>query len=142
MIFVSLTRLRLRSVRLLPSFLFHLFLTVRQIKRSPGFQKGALLSDRRLTFWTLTAWDSVESMRQYITTGSHKAVMPYLLDWCDEASVAHWSQLDTKLPSWLEAGTRMRNDGRASKVRDPSPHHASLLFTSPRTIASVKIRPS
>jgi hypothetical protein len=30
-----------------------------------------------------------------------KRVRPYLLDWCDEASVVHWNQPDAALPSWL-----------------------------------------
>src|ERR1700733_7105751 len=92
MIFVSLTRLRLRSFRFVPVFVLYMLRSLRQVKKATGFQHGALLADRRWTFWTMTAWDSHESMRQYMTTGSHKNAMPHLLYWCDEASVAHWNQ--------------------------------------------------
>lgn len=142
MIFVSLTRLRIRSVRFLPLFLVHMLATVRQVKKAPGFQHGALLADRRWTFWTLTAWDDQESMRQYITTGSHKAAMPRLLNWCDEASVAHWTQSQSDLPSWIEADKRLRATGRPSKVRNPSASHATLDYAAPRTTATAPIRPS
>jgi hypothetical protein len=99
MIFVSLTRLRVRSFRFVPIFLLHTFRSVRQVKKAPGFQRGALLADRSWAFWTMAAWDAHESMRQFMTTGSHSRAMPHLLDWCDEASVAHWSQPETALPS-------------------------------------------
>jgi hypothetical protein len=131
--FVSVTRLRLRSVRFLPMFAFHTMRSITQVKHAPGFERGALLPDREWTFWTLTAWDSRESMRKYMTAGDHKRAMPYLLKWCDEASVAHWEQPGMELPSWNEADLRMRSTGRPSKVLHPSPQHASLSYRAPRT---------
>jgi hypothetical protein len=142
MIFVSLTRLRIRSFRFVPLFFAHAFRSVSQVKKAPGFLYGALLNDRSWTFWTMTAWDSQENMRQFMTTGSHKSAMPHLLHWCDEASVAHWEQQETELPSWMEADKRMREGGRASKVRNPSPQHATLNYRAPRTTAGGTIRRS
>ena len=141
MIFVSLTRLRIRSLRFLPRFAVYLIRTRRQVRNSPGFQHGALLADRSWTFWTMTAWSTQQSMRQYITTDAHKQAMPHLLDWCDEASVAHWAQLETTLPSWTEADRRMRETGRASKVRHPTPQHADLSYRPPRTTGAATIMP-
>jgi hypothetical protein len=83
--FVSLTRLRVRSIRFLPLFALYTFRATKQVKKAPGFQTGALLNDRSSTFWTMTAWDTQESMRQFMTTGAHKKAMPRLLHWCDEA---------------------------------------------------------
>jgi hypothetical protein len=140
--FVSLTRLRIRSFRFVPIFVLHTMRSLRQVKAASGFQTGALLADRRWTFWTMTAWDTPESMRQFMLSGSHKAAMPHLLDWCDEASVAHWTQLDPALPSWTEADSRMRETGRPSKVRHPSPQHATLTYRPPRTTAGGKITPT
>ncbi len=133
MVFVSLTRLRIRSIRFLPVFALHTVRTLRQVRKSPGFQTGALLPDRSFTFWTLTLWDTQEDMRRYITTGDHKIAMPRLLDWCDEASIAHWTQTDATVPTWLEADHRMRTEGRISKVRNPSPQHATMAYRAPRT---------
>lgn len=157
--FISLTRLRTRSIRFLPLFLLHAFRSRNQVRRAPGFQTGALLPDKDWTFWTMTAWDSQESMRQFMLSGFHKAAMPHLVDWCDEASVAHWTEPDTPhpipdtahpipdtrhptpdtLPSWSEADQRMRSSGRPSKVKHPSPNHATLAYKAPRTTRSAPI---
>jgi len=115
--------------------------TLHQVKRAAGFQDGRLLPDRNFAFWTMTTWDSENSMRRYMTTGSHKKAMPKLMDWCDEASVVHWEQSQAALPSWPEADQRMRAEGRASKVRNPSPHHATLSFRTPRLTGGGPIRP-
>ena len=115
MIFVSLTRLRIRSIRFMPQFVVYAVRTMRQVKRAAGFQSGALLPDRSWTFWTMTAWDSQESMRAYMLAGAHKQAMPKLLHWCNEASVAHWEQAEADLPSWEEAGPADAGDGAAFK---------------------------
>ena len=140
--FVSLTRLRVRSIRFLPLFALYAFRTQRQVQAAPGFRDGGLLPDRHWTFWTLTAWNTQEDMRRYMVSGAHKAAMPKLMHWCDEASVAHWEQPEGALPTWEEADARMRSTGRPSKVRHPGPHHADLTYESPRTTGSARIRPS
>lgn len=142
MIFVSLTRLRIRSFRFVLFFAFYTSRSLKQVKKAPGFQTGALLADRDRTFWTMTAWDTQESMRAYMISGSHKKAMPHLLHWCDEASVAHWTQQETILPTWTEADRRMREYGRPSKVRFPSPQHANLSYRVPRTTAGATIQRS
>jgi hypothetical protein len=141
MTFVSLTRLRIRSIRFLPVFVVYTLRARGQARRSAGFLVGALLLDRSWTFWTMTAWADEASMRAYRNTDAHKAAMPRLLDWCDEASIAHWFQPDTTLPSWLEADKKMREIGRTSKVRHPSPHHEDLSYRTPRTEGSATIKP-
>lgn len=140
MYFISLTRLRIRSIRFLPFFAVHTYRSLEQVKKAAGFQSGAVLRDRNWTFWTMTVWESQERMRQFMTAGAHKTAMAHLLDWCDEASVAHWTQEESSMPSWEEADGKMRNSGRASKVRNPSPRHASLTYREPRTSGAFSIR--
>jgi hypothetical protein len=141
MAFIAVTRLRVRSVRFLPAFAVHFLRTRRQVRQSSGFRGGSVLPGRQWTFWTMTAWDSQESMRRYMTTPPHRTTMPYLLDWCDEASVVHWDQPEDALPSWLEAHRRMGENGRASQVRNQSPQHATLSYPAPRISAAAKISP-
>jgi hypothetical protein len=138
---VAVTRLRVRSVRFLPSFAVHVFRARRQAREAPGFQGGSLLADRNWTFWTMTVWDTLENMRHYMTTDPHRTTMRYLFDWCDEASVVHWDQPDASLPSWLQAHSRLRESGRASQVRNPSPRHATLSFQPPRIAGAGAIVP-
>ena len=66
--FISITRLRVRSIRFLPSFVLYAYRSLRQAKASSGFQGGGLLADRSWTFWTMTAWENQESMRRFMTT--------------------------------------------------------------------------
>ena len=116
MTFVSLTRLRIRALWFVPGFLVHTTRSLAQVRTAEGFLDGALLADRKWTFWTMTAWDRQESMQAYMVGGAHKVAMPKLMHWCDEASVAHWEQEGSGLISWEEADRRMRESGRASKV--------------------------
>ena len=138
--FVSITRLRIRSVRFLPFFFLHAFRSLQQVKKAPGFLGGELLSDRSRTFWTMTNWDSQENMRRFMTEGAHRTAMVHLLHWCDEASVVHWDQPEDVLPKWDEADRRMRESGRASKVNFPSSSHASLSYQPPRLTGVTPIR--
>lgn len=106
------------------------------------FKGGSFLADREWAFWTLTAWDSQEGMRRYTTSGSHGTAMPPLLDCCDEAAFVHWTWSDEGVPSWDEADKRMRENGRASTLRNPSPRHADLSYESPRTLLAGSIQPA
>ena len=111
--FISLTRLRIRSIRFLPFFFIHTTRSMRQVRRAPGFLAGALLPDKHLTFWTMTAWDSEESMRQFMISGAHKAAMTHLIHWCDEASVTHWTH-----PS-LHSPVGKKRTGASAKAAAP-----------------------
>jgi hypothetical protein len=126
-------------LRFLPGFVLHALKSRSQVQRAAGFQGGSLLADRRSTFWTMTAWDGEEAMRAYILAGDHRAAMPRLLAWCDEASVVHWVHDEQTLPSWRSAAERMRQEGRPSKVGNPSPNHAGLSFDVPRLTVAAPI---
>lgn len=141
MVFVSVTRLRIRSWRFMPAFIIDTNKTLRQIKHAEGFLAGSLLPDRRFTFWTMTLWRDQAAMKRYITSGSHLKAMPKLLGWCDEASVVHWNQENTTAPDWHEADRRMRDHGRPSKVRHPSADHHHLSYDAPKTAGAVLITP-
>ena len=63
-------------------------------------------------------------MAAFRRSGPHLKAMPKLLDWCDEAAVATLSEASDALPEPDEAAGRLLQDGRISKVRNPSPAHA------------------
>ena len=128
----SVTRLRVRSVKYLPAFLWTTFLAQRQVVRAPGFLGGRLLIDVRLTFWTLTAWEDERGMKGFRGSGPHAKVMPRLVEWCDEASYAHWTPTTDSVPSWPEAYEHLVSEARLSRVAHPSPDHEARRFAKPR----------
>jgi heme-degrading monooxygenase HmoA len=130
--FTSITRLRLRSPIYLPSFMLHAMRSGKQVQKAPGFLKGKTLLDKHLTFWTMTLWNEEASMKAYRIADAHKMAMPKLLNWCDEASIVHWFQNEETFPEWINAYERMKKEGRISKVRHPSPHHATMDIPPPR----------
>jgi hypothetical protein len=130
--FVSVTRLRVRSARYLTVFLWKALKTARQAQRTSGFLGGRLLRESNGAFWTVTAWEESSAMNVFRTQGAHGGVMPKLLEWCDEASVVHWTQLTDTLPSWKEAHYRMMKEGRRSKVKYPSAAQVAYEIPEPR----------
>jgi heme-degrading monooxygenase HmoA len=132
MAFVSATRLRLRKWYFVPEFVVRAGLSLRQARRAEGCLGARVLNEAQRTFWTCTAWRDEPAMRAYMRAGAHAGAMTKLLDWCDEASVVHWTQGDAALPSWEEVHRRMQEDGRRSKVRYPSEAHRRFEIAPPR----------
>jgi hypothetical protein len=128
----SVTRLRVRSLRFVPLFLWKTFLSQRQVLRTPGFLGGRLLVDSGLTFWTLTGWESEQAMKAFRGAGAHARVMPRLAEWCNEAAYAHWVQTGDTVPTWDEAYERLAADGRLSRVARPTRNHSERQFARPR----------
>ena len=129
---ISVTRLRVRSIRYLPGFLLFTILSARQAKRAPGNLGMGALRDANSTLWTRTAWRDEAAMRAFMTAPPHRRAMAKLLDWCDEASVVHWTQESSALPDWREAHRKMVADGRRSKVNHPSPAHEAYQIPPPK----------
>jgi hypothetical protein len=121
---VSVTRLRLRSPWLFPLFAWHSFRSLRQARAGDGCL-AAQVNNFGGAFWTLTLWRDRAAMRAFMLSGAHRKVMPNLAKWCDEASVVHWDQEGTEMPSWPEGARRLGVAGRTSAVDHPSPAHAA-----------------
>ena len=128
----SVTRLKVRSVRFLPRFLWNTFLSQRQVDRAAGFFGGRLLVDSGLTFWTLTTWENEQAMKKFRGSGAHAHVMGRLVEWCDEAAYAHWVADGEAVPTWPEAYDRLVSEGRLSRVEHPSANHLARQFPKPR----------
>jgi len=128
----SVTRLRVRSVRYLPAFLWKTFLSQRQVMAAPGFLGGRLLVDASRTFWTLTVWEDERAMKAFRGSGVHGGVMPRLAEWCDEAAYAHWDPTEDSIPSWPDAYDQLVKQGRLSRVAHSSASHDARNFPQPR----------
>jgi heme-degrading monooxygenase HmoA len=140
MAIISITRLRVRSWRYLPAFLFDSIRSARQAANSEGNLAVRLLRDAHNTWWTGTCWDSEASMRKFMLTKPHGAAMRKLLEWCDEAALVHWTQQDPVLPSWDEAHQRLQSQGRTSKVLHPSPAHVAFRIAPPAARKDVRLK--
>ncbi len=116
----SITRLRLRYVWLLLPFIVRASQSQKQALNTPGCLGVCTRKTRGLTFWTLSLWESEQSLRLFMSQGPHRAAIPKLHAWCDEASTAHWEVDHTAMPSW-EVGTAMLQQcGRLIRVKYPS----------------------
>jgi len=71
-------------------------------------------------------------MRAFLMAEPHRSAMGKLAEWCDEASVAHWTQATADLPDWVEAHHRMATQGRRSRVKYPSEAHQDFRIPAPR----------
>jgi len=133
MVHVSVTRLRLRSARLVLLLIWNTFRVNRQIKTADGCLASEANGGPSLIFWTKSVWRDEAAMRAFMSSGAHLKAMPKLKHWCDEASAAHWSQ-EAAAVTWADAEAGMARHGWVSKVLHPSPAHAAgKVLGSPRT---------
>ena len=126
--FVSITRLKIRSLLYFISFARANSAALKELVTIKGFIAGKELTDKGLTFWTLTLWDDDRSMLQFRNSASHRKAMQRLPDWCNEASYFHWNQEQNTLPGWIEASGRLITEGKLTKVRHPTQRHLSNNF--------------
>lgn len=133
MVFVSATRLRLRSPIYLPFFYWHALPTQWQIAKTPGFLGGKLLADNNLAYWTITVWQDEAAMKILRDKGAHKKVMPQLHNWCDEAVLAHWYQETNKIPSFAEVHQRMMAQGFFTRLPHASASQLQRYIPAPST---------
>jgi len=134
--YVSVTRLKLRSLRYLLPFIVYSLRSARQAKRSVGHIASDVLRDAHGAFWTRSVWQDERSMRTFMMAGAHRQAMPKLLDWCNEAALVHWEQGSAELPAWDEGHRRLIAEGRRSKVRHPTPAQDALNYPAPHRRAN------
>ena len=137
---VAITRLRVRSFRYLPAFLLASLRSAREAKHAPGSLAVSVLSDADLAFWTRTLWSDERAMRAFMFAPAHRAVMPKLLQWCDEAAVAHWLQDSPEPPAWEEVHRRLQQQGRTSRVDHPSVGQLQFAVPSPKTTRQLTLK--
>ena len=130
---VSVTRLRVRSLLFLPAFVLASTRIAKQARDAEGNLAVKLLRDRRNAFWTCTCWDSQASMKAFMLEAPHGETMRKLLNWCDEAALAHWDQESAEPPSWEEAHRNLLRRGRTSKVNHPSAAQKAFRIDPPKT---------
>jgi len=132
---VSITRLRVRSIFLMPLFTIHAMRTSAQAQKADGILGVETRFEKNNVVWTKTIWTEESAMKKYRGSGAHQIAMRILSEMCSEASVTRWQQESTELPTWEEAHRRILTEGKQSKVKHPSPLQASGK-TAPDTMQS------
>lgn len=128
MFFISITRLRLRSLWYLPGFLSSNNQSVKQLLITPGFVAGKELIDKNFVFWTVTVWNADADMKAFRNSPPHRKAMQKLTTWCDEATYMHWLAEEPLIPDWDTIHQKMIAEGKISKVRHPSKDHPGKSF--------------
>ena len=132
MYFVSATRLRVRSIFFIVGFMRANEASVKTLVKTPGFISGKELTDKGLTFWTLTIWKDEASMKAFRNSAPHRKAMHGLPQWCNEASYTHWMQEEEQLPDWDTAYKKMMEEGKITKVRKPSARQLEKNYPPPK----------
>jgi hypothetical protein len=120
MVIVSVTRLRLRSMRFLPGFLWYTMRSMKQAQRTPGNLGVRVRKTKGLAFWTLAMWRDNQAIQAFVPASPHKEAMQKLPQWCDEAAFADWQQDTADSPSWETATEKLAATGRLVDVLHPS----------------------
>ena len=137
--FVSVTRLRVKSILYLIPFMRANEASVKALKASTGLLKGKELIDKKLTFWTITLWENEEAMKGFRGSEAHRKAMQYLPKWCNEASYHHWIQEQDEFPGWDTIAEKLFSEGKLSKVRTPSSAQVNNQFPSIKWTKSERI---
>lgn len=105
---VSVTHLELNSWWYLFHFMRHSTRSLKQARRAQGNLHASVRKTQGRSFWTLSAWESKQAMRQYMLSGDHKKAMPLLRKWCDKASTTHWEEETLVFtPDWTLAEQKL-----------------------------------
>ncbi|MEP2025676.1 MAG: hypothetical protein ABJH98_04220 [Reichenbachiella sp.] len=110
--YVSITRLKLKSIWLLPRFARQSNKAAQQAKAAPGNLKVKLSNRWFRYFYTITHWNSKQAMQQFMINGDHKEAMQHWNKYASEVK-AHGYETDQP-PNWKDARLIMENEGRTT----------------------------
>lgn len=120
MAFMTVNRVRLRSVWSLPKFAWVTWWIRRQARSAAGNLGVNVFRSRGLAFWTVTAWVDRAAMLAFRNTGPHAHAMPRLRTWFDEAAATDWQQAVPELPTKTVAAERLKKTGILGMLQFPS----------------------
>ena len=124
-LFLSITRLRLRRFRHLPEFLKLTNASAEQARQSDGLVSGATIVDGPLTYLTITLWKNQKAMQHFLGSGAHLRAMPRLRFLCSEAATTHLDWNQNHLPNAQETLMILARHPKFTSLQTPSPQHQS-----------------
>ena len=114
---IMASRLELRRLRDVPSFLVAAMRVRHQMLASPGAMGVSLVAKPlRRTFWTLSAWQDQAALRATVGVEPHVGVMKHFRPRMARSSFVTWSAETSALPvPWEEALRRLE---KPDTIRD------------------------
>jgi hypothetical protein len=110
---VLASRLRLRKLRDVPSFLREALAIRRQVLRSRGALGVSLLAQpRRKTFWTLSAWTDDRAIEQFVVAEPHQTTMKKYHERLADAHFVTWVTNAAILPRPRTNARELWNEGK------------------------------
>jgi hypothetical protein len=81
----------------------------RQVSRAPGAYGATLKAEPlKRTFWTLSAWESPQALKDFARSGAHAPTSRGLAAQMRDAKFATWATTSDALPvNWAEARRRL-----------------------------------
>lgn len=110
--YVSITRLKLKSIWLLAKFANQSQTVASQARVSSGNLKVKLSNRWFRYFFTITHWNSKEAMQQFMSNGAHKSAMRQWSLYASEVKAYGYETNDP--PTWKEARLMIANKGRTT----------------------------
>lgn len=102
---VAITRLKLKHIGKLPSFMKHAVRSKNASENAKGNLGVKVESAGILVHRTLTFWENKESLMNFVTSKPHVEAMKATKDLASEALSSHW-ECEEK-PTWKEALERI-----------------------------------
>ena len=102
---VSVGRMRLNPDANRLRFLWHGALAYLQARRADGIIHASVYREDARTFWSMSVWNSTESMLAYRNSGSHLRVMRVAQALGARIDFLHWQ--DESVPGWEDARMRL-----------------------------------
>jgi hypothetical protein len=86
---------------------------LRQLKKSPCINYKS--TGFGLHHYTMSLWESEEDLKEFVSSGAHEKAMQKSAKIAKEIHVLSKPYFLDKLPTWTEAKTALKNDGRISR---------------------------
>lgn len=98
--FIVITEIKVKNLFKFPAFLKHSVRSHDQAKKAPG-NIHTSLNGKRLSGYTITAWNSEADMTAFRNSGAHKTAMQEMKKISSAFRTVHYHA--DKAPSWQEA---------------------------------------
>ncbi len=131
MVYVSMTRMKLKAFYHLPLSLFHTVFIIRQIQQSPGFMVGKIMAAADLSMWTVTLWQSEVDLNNFYRSGCHAQTSRSIYHWATEAAHAHQAVQIQELPSWATIAETLMAIGHFHQLDPASTNHTQRYISVP-----------